>query len=248
MEQTMAREELRKFCVEYAQDETLVFRAFEYLGPFFKIVENGPYPLRPKEDFDGWVMARAIESAVIRPVADARFISVAKAIDDAEREAGTRERNGLWYAFERMLWDALWARSNVTMWGPLKRPISRGAREKVGNVLWDVMNRSLCRPLSDRVAETLRSSGFGPHLCETIPKNLAHALFYFIGFAVGGSAERVSDMVPLIDHLPGCIPIGETRKKPGPKGESPKEGDRHGRKKPVLVEDDGTGEWLLLVA
>lgn len=248
MDQTTGREELREFCVMHAEDHALVLSAFEYLGPFFKIADNGPYPLRPREDFDGRAMANAIAAAVLRPVSDARFISVAQAIDDAERESGTRERNGLWFAFERMLWDALWARSNVTMWGPLKRPVRRGAREQVGNVLWDIMTRTLGRPLSDRVEQTLRNSGFGPHLCEGIPKNLTHALFYFLGFAVGGSAERVSDMAPLIGHLPGCIPIGEMRAKPVPTERSRVEDSRYGKKKPVLVRDDGNGEWLLLAA
>jgi len=247
MSDVTGREELRAFCTKYAKDEHLVLRAFERLGPFFKIAENGPYPLRPEEEFDRKVMASAIGGAVLRPVTDVRFISVAKAIDDAERESGTRERNGLWYAFERMLWDALWARNNVTMWGPLKRPVSHGSRQQVGNVLWDIMERSLCLPLADRVTQTLKAAGFGQHLCESVPKNLTQALFYFVGFAVGGSADRVGEMEPLMENLPGCVPIGEMRRKDEePASKTIEPGSR--RKQPTLAKDDGNGEWLVLVA
>jgi len=248
MDEATDRERLRRYCARFAKEGSLVFEVFEHLGPFFKIANNGPYPLRPQGDYDPRAMADAIASAVLRPVKTVRFISVAKAIDDAERESGSRERNGLWYAFERLLWDALWARSNVTLWGPLKRPIMRRSRMSVGDGLCTVMQRSLNGPLGERVAETLRIAGFGPHLCESIPKNLCQALFYFAGFAVGGSSQRVKEMIPLVERLPGCIPIGEMRRKPAAVVSEPVITGRRARDAANVIRDDGNGEWLVLVA
>lgn len=229
---TTNREALRKFCEQYAQDRQLVFDAFEFLGPFLKIADSGVYPLRPASDFDVEMVRAAIAGAVLREVTAVRFISVARAIDDAECETGNRERNGLWYAFERMLWDALWARSNVTMWGPLKRPLEKDSKIVLGNALCDILDETLGDPLTVALSKTLESSGFGPRLCECVPKNVVQAIFYFLGFAVGGNRERLDALKPLMQNMPGSIPIGE-------------------RLDPTIdkrARDRGAGEWLVLVA
>lgn len=226
------RERLRKFCETYAQDGRLVFDAFEFLGPFIKIADNGPYPLRPETDFDVTKMASAITAAVLRTVATVRFISIGRAIDDAEREIGNRERNGLWFALERMLWEALWARSNVTMWDPLKKPLETGSTIILGNALHETVEETLGQPLTESLRETLSSAGFGPRLCDSIPKNVVQAIFYFLAFAVGGNRERLDAMKPLMQCMPGSIPIGE-------------------RLDPTidkLARDRGSREWLVLVA
>ncbi|KPJ86045.1 hypothetical protein AMJ57_00590 [Parcubacteria bacterium SG8_24] len=227
------REQLREFCEKHAVDQALVFRAFEYLNPFIKMADNGPYPLKSEDEFDAVEMKRAIALAVVRRVEAVRFISIARAIDDAERESGNRERNGLWYALERMLFDALWAKHNVTMWGPLKQPLIKGQkRPSLGDALWGVLDRSLCRPLTDSLQTALRQSGFGYRLCESLPKNLCHALLYFVGFAVGGNQKRMDAMVPLMQLMPGCIPVGEKRDPT----------------KDPMERELGTGEWLVLVS
>lgn len=229
---TTNRELLRQFCETHAKDPKLVLDAFEFLGPFIKIADNGPYPLRPESEFDTKDVASAISQAVLRDVIVVRFISIARAIDDAERETGNRERNGLWFALERMLWDALWARSNVTMWEPLKRPLEKGSRVKLGNALHDIIEKTLGNPLTESLQETLSGAGFGYNLCNSIPKNVVQALSYFLGFAVGGNKERFEAMKPLMQRMPGSVPIGE-------------------RLDPDIDEtarDRGTGEWLVLVA
>lgn len=225
-------ERLRLFCETHAQDKRLVLDAFEFLGPFIKIADSGLYPLRHEADFDAMEMASAISDAVLRDVDAVRFISIAHAIDDAEREIGNRERNGLWFALERMLSEALWARSNVTMWGPLKKPIKEHSKIILGNVLYDTVEETLGDPLSESIRKTLGVAGFGPKLRTRIPKNVVQAIFYFIGFAVGGNRGRLDAMKPLMHCMLGSIPIGE-RLDPSI--------DKFAR-------DRGSCEWLVLVA
>jgi hypothetical protein len=228
------REELREFLEKHSASQELVIQAMEYLQPFLKIASDGPYPLKEASEIDATEMAGALSSAVGKPVSEVRFISVAKAIADSERECGSKERNGLWYALEATLWDALWSRHNVSLWEPLKKSFPGKDRKKsnLGNELWELYSRSLGEPLKQSLQARLSKCGFGYRLCQGLPENLFRAIFYFVGFAVAGNSKKMGRLMPLMSQLPGCIPVGEKRD----------------TDKPIHERNTGTSVWFVLVA
>ncbi len=211
----MDLEALKQYLQAQSPDETSAAQATEIVQIFSAIARNGAYPLAAADGSCAAQLAEAISLAAGRTVTRIVFVSAAApdpALSGGEKFDGTR----FWMSLDETLWERLHAAHKCTLWDGFKRlPDGRqGLGPSIGNRLWELFDKAIGAGLKRAVAKALgRDAGY--ELLNACQNHVWYSLFYAVGFAVNGNAEKSRRLAGLVHELKKYIPIGQSRKQPG---------------------------------
>ncbi len=211
----MNLESLKQFLSERSRGESAAAQAAEIVQIFSAIAASGNYPLAAADGSCSADIAEAISLAVNRPVSKIVFVSAAS--PDPALTGGQRFDGGrLWLDMDETLWERLHASHTTTLWDGFKRMPdgTQGLGPTIGNRLWEEFDAAFGAALK-RCVEQAVSRDLGYDLQNACQNHVWYGLFYAIGFAVNGHADKSRRLAGLVSVLKKYIPIGQRRGQPG---------------------------------
>ncbi len=211
----MKLESLKQFLSERSCGESAAAQAVEIVQIFSVIAESGSYPLAAADESCSADIADAISLAVNRPVT--RIVFVSASSPDPSITGGPAFDGGrLWMDMDETLWERLHASHKTTLWDGFKRMPdgTQGLGPTIGNRLWELFDSAIGAALKLCVGKAV-SRDLGYDLQNACQNHVWYGVFYALGFAVNGHAEKSRRLAGLLRVLKKYIPLGQRKGQPG---------------------------------